>query len=378
MKKYLNISQILVYYDFPQIFVAYDNVKTYYLCLLSSINNDKTTFISTAISNQRLNNFINGSIDLRDIFESPELNQWFYFDSIDEPILAEEWMHSTLPEEFLPERGFIYEKIQNEDVIINEVIEKNNVVVHLAVSDSENNNSINIEFLSDVSKLYQSTIEYIYKKTLVHRKLNDNKNFQLPINYNLRAFAASPGSFNLHLYSTSNIDLFGKANIEFGLEKFDEILKEYIDEDVFIQSLRSVKGHSLNSLKKLVKKLLDNDIILKHKWVTTNLDEVHFSYIDKDKAEKIYSILNLSKELTEEIKSFKGFFTQVDVKRGTWRLFCIIDDKEYNGESYGDILKGVTVDSVIYNIKCSEIIEELKVTEKDKTKYILKILDIDN
>ena len=110
MTKTLNISQILVYYDFPEIFVAYDNVGTNYLCLLVSADNEQTSYISTAISNKRLSNFINGKVDLRDIFENPEIGQWLFFDQLNETIEAKEWEGENLPNEYLPDQGFLYQK----------------------------------------------------------------------------------------------------------------------------------------------------------------------------------------------------------------------------------------------------------------------------
>lgn len=376
MTKFLNISQILVYYDYPEIFVAVDSVGTNYLCLLVATDNELTSYITTAISNKRLSSFINGNTDLRDIFEEPEIKQWFTFNQVIETIEATEWNKAILPEEFLPEKGFLYHKqLQGDELILSEVIEKRNAVVHLAVSDSDDNYSIDADNLGDIVKLYQVIIENSYKKSLIQHNIKDKKQYYIPPNYKLRAFASSYSSFNLHLYSTSHIDLFGNSMIEMGLEKFDEITKDFENEDDFISSLRTVKGHTISSLKKLVKKLIDNDIKLKHKWFAPNQDKVHYTVIDKAKAEKIYAVLNLAEELAEETKEFLGYFVQVDVEKGTWRIYNLEDEKEYSGEATGQTLQGVTVETVNYKLVCQEIIEELKVSEKEKTKYILQTIN---
>ena len=376
MVKQLNISQILVYYDFPEIFVAVDSVGTNYLCLLVATDNGNTNYITTAISNKRLSSFINGSTDLRDIFEEPEIKQWFTFSQVIDSIEAIEWNEASLPQDFLPEKGFLYHKqLQGDELILNEVIEKRNAVVHLAVSDSEDNYSIDADNLGDIVKLYQVIIENSYKKSLIQRNIKDKKQYYIPPNYKLRAFASSYSSFNLHFYSTSQTDLFGNAMIEMGLEKFDEITKDFDNEEDFITALRTVKGHTISSLKKLVKKLIDNNIKLKHKWFAPNQDKVHFTVIDKSKAEKIYAVLNLAEELAEETKTFLGYFVQVDVEKGTWRIYNLEDEKEYSGEATGQSLQGVTVETINYKLVCQEIIEELKVTEKEKTKYILQTID---
>ena len=170
MTKYLNISQILVYYDYPEIFIAVDNVGTNYLCLLVATDNEQTNYITTAISNKRLSSFINGNTDLRDIFEEPEIKQWFTFNQVIDTIEATEWNEAFLPQEFLPEKGFLYHKqLQGDELILNEVIEKRNAVVHLAVSDSDDNYSIDADNLGDIVKLYQVIIENSYKKSLIQQ-----------------------------------------------------------------------------------------------------------------------------------------------------------------------------------------------------------------
>jgi len=376
MKKALYISQILVYYDYPEIFISLDNVGTNYLCLLVDQENQNTLFIATAISPKRLSGFITGEIDIRDIFEFPESKEWYIFNNVTDTIEADIWSENALPEDYLPAPGFIYQKpLIGDELILNEVIEKKNAVVHLSISDAFENYSIEIDSLGNFLKLYQSTIENCFKKSLPHRINKEKRSFDVPQNYQFRAFASSYSSFNLHLYSTSQIDLFGNTLIEIGLEKFDEITREFSNEDEFISSLRTVKGHTISSLKKLVKQIIDSNIMIKHKWFAPNQEKVHFTIIDKPKAQKIFNILNLAEDLSEETKIFIGYFVQVDVEKATWRIFNTEDKKEYSGESLGQNLQGITVKTINYRLVCQEIIEELKVAEKEKIRYILQSIE---
>jgi hypothetical protein len=376
MIKQLHILQILVYYDVPEIFIATDEVGTKFICLLVDLDHKSISYISTAISANRLSEFINGNEDLREIFIKPETNQIYSFNNISENIEAVLLENAVLPEEFLPESGFKYKKpLDDNRLILNEALEKRNAIVHLAVSDSNDNYSIDADDFGDIVKLYQVIIENSYKKEIARRNIKNKKNYYIPQNYKLRAFASSYSSFNLHLYSTSEVDLFGNSIIELALLKFEEIIRDFDNSDEYIESLRTVKGHTISSLKKLIKKLIDCDIKIKHKWYSLGQADVHFSVLDRFKAEKIYDILNLTEELAEERKEFEGYFVQVDVEKGTWRIYNIEDEKEYSGEVLGDLLQGVTVKTEIYRIECVEIIEELKVAEKEKVKYILDKID---
>lgn len=375
MTKQLKILQILVYYDIPEIFIATDEVGTRFVCLLVDLDNNTVLYISTAISSNRLTDFINGKEDLREIFINPETNQIYIFDELSEVIIAQVYENDNLPEDYLPEVGFKYKKPLDDDkLILNEALEKNNAIVHLAVSDSNDNYSIDADDFGDIVKLYQIIIENSYKKEIARKNIKNKKDYIIPQNYKLRAFASSYSSFNLHMFSTSQVDLFGNSIIELALLKFEEIIRDFENDEEYILSLRTIKGHTISSLKKLTKKLIDCDIKIKHKWYSLGQDKVHFSILDKAKAEKINDILNLSDELAEERKVFEGYFVQVDVEKGTWRIYNEEDAKEYSGEVIGDLLQGVTVKTETYSIECLEIIEELKVAEKEKVKYVLEKL----
>lgn len=109
MKRQLKIGQILVYYDFPHVFTAKDEVGMDLICLLVDLAEDDMLFLSTPISKERLLKFLNGSVQLREIFQSPEVKQFFQFNSIEEVIQATTYDLEALPEDFLPESGFEFQ-----------------------------------------------------------------------------------------------------------------------------------------------------------------------------------------------------------------------------------------------------------------------------
>lgn len=109
MIKQFSISQILVFYDVPEVFLAKDVVGTSYLCLLVS-DDGQLTYIAISISQRRLVEFIDGIVDLRDIFENPEIREWysFNFNDVSEPINATLLEASAFAETYLPDSGFLY------------------------------------------------------------------------------------------------------------------------------------------------------------------------------------------------------------------------------------------------------------------------------
>ncbi len=74
MQKKLNISQILVYYDMPELFIATDEVDTNFICLLLEVTENSPSYLSTAISANRLSSFVKGQLELRQILIEPEIN----------------------------------------------------------------------------------------------------------------------------------------------------------------------------------------------------------------------------------------------------------------------------------------------------------------
>jgi hypothetical protein len=65
--------RILLYYDVPEIFVGVDTVGTQYLCLLAEELAGGLHYICTQISGNRLYEVSLGKIDIKTVFESPEM-----------------------------------------------------------------------------------------------------------------------------------------------------------------------------------------------------------------------------------------------------------------------------------------------------------------
>lgn len=353
-------------------------VGTNHIALLVDDNENETKFLTTPISSQRLTAFVSGRIDLREIFERPEIEQFYTFNYEGNDFFAYPY-NEPIPANFLPDEGFVYGEINKDDeTIVKEAIEKQNAVVHLSLSDKNDSHSIMADNLGDILKYYQLTIENSFKKNLSKATPENRAFYSRPENYKLRAFAASPGSFNLHMYADAQTNLFGGSIIEIALKKFDEILAGNYTEEELLSVLRSVKGHTISSLKHFLQKIIALDVKVKHKWYAPDQSEVHTSFIDRHKAETITALLNASNELAEEIKEFVGYFVQLDTEKGTWRISNLGDEKEYNGVAPDNVsLLGITLDTNwIYKIICNEVLEEGKVSEKEKTKLVLMSVEL--
>ncbi len=379
MNKELHISRILDYNDVPQLLIAEDIVRTKYIAILVEENGAHLHYITTAISSDRLAKYVAGKIDLRLIFKEPEIRgYWFSIRDISSnEITAEAQDLTELPEQYLPESDYYFQtELPENEVITSEIMDKDNVIIHLALDDGKGDNGIKANVLGDASVLYQSLLTHSFKKAIAQNvglTAEQKRAFSIPRNSELRAFATSPGSFNIHFYSTSNKDLFGHHFIEIALTKLDELIFPDLNDTQIIDKLRSIKGHPVNAYKKLMAQIIKEGISIKYKWGSPSTQEVHTRIITKEFAERVIEIINQREELSEEIKEFQGYMLGADSTTGNWRLACI-DGTEITGESENDLLKNVTIETVLYKIRCNEIIEVQTVSEAEKTKYILETI----
>lgn len=373
MNKILNIERILVFNDFVDLFIAKDKLDLSYLCLLTKNTSEGYQYYCVGISKKRLYQFINGKIDLRQVFEDPEIHEYYSTeDTSNTEFIAYKANIEVLAEELLPSDGYYYTNEIQDEMIRREVMEYNNVVIHLSLSDDSGESSIPIKDLGDFSNRYQSLVEYSYKKAISILQIPANQQHLNSENFTLRAFGSSPGSFNLHLKSNAYMDLFGNSIIVEGLKLIDNIISIGSSTEELIEKFKSVKGHTLSQFKNLIDKILEKNVDFKYKWLSPSSTEIITRTITEQYATNVKEILALKDELIGEDKEFIGYVKQADVERGTWRITNESDGKDYPGESAVHLLDGVTLETVKYKFICDEIIETLRVTEKEKIKYILK------
>ena len=104
----LKITEILEYYDVPQLFVATDAIETSYLCLTYDIDETGVlNCIALSISKDRLNDFITGHLELKEIYLHPEMD---LFDVIVEGDNVEATVREqAATDDMLPDEGYFQE-----------------------------------------------------------------------------------------------------------------------------------------------------------------------------------------------------------------------------------------------------------------------------
>lgn len=112
------MERVLDFYDQPQLFVARDSFNTLYLCLLHD-DEPVAQYTAVRISDNRLKAFVNGTQDLRKMYEQPEVSGEYF----DVTYKANAYhIHpasfSTMPEDRLPVVGYTMSQPAMESVTI--------------------------------------------------------------------------------------------------------------------------------------------------------------------------------------------------------------------------------------------------------------------
>lgn len=373
MRITLHIQHHIVYYDVPQLSLARDDVGTNYLCLLVSEIDWQCKYVAVQTSAQRLAALLIDEVDLRSFFKEPELHTWFEFEDMSEEIQARVSEFDMIPDEYLPDSGFKFEGWVAEDrSMLEHVTRLNNAVVQLSISDRSKDHGIDARALGDILKNYQSVLENSLRKIVNTHNKDKSTEVLVPNNYTIRAFAATPGSLNIHMYSTSDQNIFGESIMELGLKKFDEIISDSNNNETLTVALRTVKGHAVSSLKRILDTVLREDLTLIHRWCTPKDFVISTKVIDNPLASNIMKLLQETSDLGIEQRTFIGHFEKIDVINKTWRIFDINEKKKFRGIASADQLSGLTAKTKNYVVECDEVLTEHTVSEKEDVTYVLQ------
>ena len=118
MNNKLTIDRILDFCDVPQLFIARDAFDTIYLCLLYE-DEPSCQYTAIRISNNRLQEFLGGEKDLRELFDNPETSfEYFDVEYRDDDYYFEPHQSASVGEELLPLSGYKMSGDEQEAVVV--------------------------------------------------------------------------------------------------------------------------------------------------------------------------------------------------------------------------------------------------------------------
>lgn len=373
MTQPIKISQILVYYDDPQVFVATNLVGQRYIGLLvDEDEKQELIYICVPVSRQRFEDYYFGRIDLRTVFTYPEISIWLIAKGIEN-----EWMETTefegndLPEDYLPERGFYHKLAYNDrnQSVIRDSLEFNNVALHLRLSNG--NGGIEMGTLAEFSKSFQNLVRNVAKNVLMEESQEFKHQYQREENYNLYAHSGGHGSFVLHLHSRSEGDFPGNVLMERILAIIDTLIVKDLEKEKVIEALRTVKGHALNSYKKILEDISSSGITFEYEWHAPLKTKPSKRVISTAYAKQVNDFLSEVEELIYVEVSFEGTITKIDLSKGAWSILNEEDEIEYQGSANPEHLAGIVSGTQRYRLVCQESIESVEISGRETKSYAL-------
>lgn len=363
----LNLIKILEFYDVPQLFLASDKFGAKYICMMIRFDHEiGFQYLSLQISDERLDNFLSGRLDLRNLFVNPEVEDAYYKVVVRNQIIkAERFDRDDISEKILPEEGYYYE--EDDDADNYELIQKTQreryTIIRLGFIDQNNSHEIDSVCLSQALSAFQHMV------TNCHKKLRGKQN---TIQSNLRVTTFKAASFDVEFKSSSPVDLFGSSDLSDTIATIDSLMRAY-DEEEFKSILDRVRGRTVGSYKNFMRILEENNLSVKYKWVSSIVDNAVISNsVSSSRVSAIYSLLTRHEELSSEEVVYEGVFLASSVENGKWTMRADGNEKPINGESdFPSLLSGVTIERKRYKIRCIETQNQNVATLKVENKILL-------
>ncbi len=377
MARSLRFERILDYYDQPELFIAADAVDTKYLCMAIPAEAERPSYLCVPVSPSRLHDFLFGKVDLRSSFKSPENGEVylataigdlsaFPVDSIDPVTIREEW---------LPEEGLLYGQVDHESELVKESIERNRTVLHFALEkvDTADRNAIPVVVLGKALDAFQRMVMHAFRKELSQLKKVEREQWKSPAIYQLVAFAASPGSFRLHLEPEAAGDLFGESEISKGLDRIDKTIVPVQSLEEAVQVLTPQRGHFLSAYRDLLRVVVETETKVYYDWASPLMKKPVRRDISRTYARNILDYLEQKAELTQELKTFRGLLIRADVDAGRWSLREEDEGITVSGRCASNVtLAGLALEDKVYIFECEELVSEEQVSGREITEYVLQ------
>jgi len=367
----LTLTEVLVYYDVPQVFLAKNAFGAQLICLLYDDLSvpDEYLYIATYITEERVNLFKGRHIDLLSIFQHPE-EQFFFKVEVNKElrIVANEMNKDLVTTDMLPDEDFycLYDSV-DDDNLIRLSTTHNKIASCLAFSDERNSHAVDISILSRALANYQMLVSNCHIKFYGKNAADAVK---------MKAVAVQAASFDIDFIANEQLDLYGESSVGQTLGFVDKLIST-TDTDKLAELVTIIKGNAVKSLRNFLGLMVQNHLSIRHKWVASLLEKkVSSISVSVQNMGSIYDYLTAHSDLEEEFVDFEGTFLTASVLReGKWTILKN-DGKKVSGISeQQNLLNNVKLNSQRYKLHCRKEQEQECSTGKIKNKYILTSIE---
>ncbi|VVP89959.1 hypothetical protein PS918_03136 [Pseudomonas fluorescens] len=354
--KAIQLLHVLLDYDYPQVFVARDAIGVRYVCMVAEEVEHGPVFLCVPVSDYRCRELLTGKIDLRHVYENPELSEFYQAspDDLTEPFGIELTRFNVAPQDWLPDPGLVF---QYDDEVLIKAQELNATVAFasLAVPEASHEARIRTRKLSEFLAIYQGVLRNLAR---VAAKSNGKAIPKGDEPYESDVFGFCPGSFTVQVRSAESCDMLGenKALIS-AFTKLNEFLALADKPDEAVRFLLGIKGHAASSLISLLNFIAENDCPFANTWSTPGMRSSSKSKIRVASAQNVIQRCRHREDLGVEDIALTGIVDSAKVSTSTWRID--VDGVAYSGgikDGSNLNLAGITVGNR-YTFHCQEKIE---------------------
>lgn len=363
----------LVYYDYPQVFIGCDDVGSYFACMAVAENELGPKYYCAPISEKRRDLLLLNHCDLRDIFKTPEVKEFYsgvFCSDTNGALTISKVRRKTCPKEYLPDSGVKFDNVDFEISKASIVLNSTIAFVSLSAYEAKGSARIRSVKLAEFLSIYQYTIKNLVK--YIASKL-DTPLSRDGSDYDMDVFGFSHGSFTVKVRSAQDNELFGdSAFLSKAFEELNEFLSLTEDHAAAIRYMQGVGKRAASSLIKLLEFMSKNSCPIKHQWANPNTGPSDKVSIDLQAIIELIGVCRSRNDLFNEEISIEGHFDVVNFTKNTWTLIESGTGKKYFGgidELSNETLAGIVVRTTRYKVLCTVTAEIELGTTKESIKH---------
>lgn len=340
LKPYL----LLEFFDYPYLTVDSSNTGSLFLNYYIDGKDDFYNHLITEISKERLNLFLAGDYQLRQIFDNPETNVIYHaqFNKkgvIDELGIIDFNIYNSL--DLIPTNYDLDYDFEEENEIVDlklKSIQRGKILVDVYLQASSLRSSLKYWAL----KSFFIPFSELVRTSLLNQSQNYTiQNLDKKVNLGINHFAISSLSSTIEL--NYNADLFGESKDLENIANLFLILNSQKEEDI-IKSFDSFSNKKIIAeYLKILNVIIKNDAVLCTKVAAPN-DYFSESYLTKKEAQEIKNIINEKLPNVEDIEEIQGYLLELsfDKTNPTFSMNASLEEFKYKGRIDEDLVQKIS------------------------------------
>lgn len=369
---------VLLFYDTPQVFLAKDEVGAQYVCMIGAEDGKHgPEYACTPLSPRRAKDLVAGKIDLRSVYEFPEIPEFMsahFFGSDDITLETAIANYTTFPRKSLPETDLYFEGF---DEVAETAAEMSTTVsfVSLEVPEAKAHARIHTNTLGEFLFIFQAMVRNFSR---VAARLAKKPLKKSDDSYAADVFGFARGSFTIKFCSSHPSDMHGEhPAFTSAMEQINTFLNLSGNSKSALEYLQSVRGHTASSLIKLLNFLSEHEAAIRVEWANPSMTSASRSELDLPEIRRLVEICRQRSDLSVQEVVIRGRLDLAAQTAGTWKLISEEDKEVYSGEiAPGSTvsLNGAVIGDAVYEFFCEETVEVVAATGRENRRLFLKTM----